>query len=247
VQWIDLPMPPLPDGGQPAGVFGTTVLYHLLSTMDYAHGTLILRRKDEPTHRTGNDLPLWLAGDHYPCTLGSLRDYGPRIVTLDTGGLGHGLDTTVEIAERAGIPVDYAHPTQINGTTVYPIIPNRIALGRAVGRDVPGMAVSAIWPGLPGPGQSAMFGFDVMANFTHEYFKPFAITFDYTAMRLSVTHSAARRSRPSATLAGPPTAQYGQTDSAIESAVSVRAVKASVCADFAAALRPSGSGPVSCR
>ncbi|GAA3454813.1 aspartyl protease family protein [Dactylosporangium matsuzakiense] len=186
VQWADLDLPALPDGSPPAGVLGTTVLYHLLSTLDYAGGALLLRRKDEPAPYTTNPLPLWLAGDHFPCTLGTLRDYGPRVVTLDTGGVGHGLDTTAEIAERAGIPVDYAHPEQVEGTDVYPIRPDRIALGRAVARNVRGNAVAALWPGLPGPGQSAMFGFDVIANFTHEYFRRFSVTFDYTAMRLSV-------------------------------------------------------------
>ncbi|MEU7869968.1 aspartyl protease family protein [Dactylosporangium sp. NPDC049140] len=186
VNWADVPLPALPDGREPAGVFGTTLLYHLLSTLDYARGELVLRRRGGPNPRTGNDLPLWLAGDHYPCTVGSLRALGPRIVTLDTGGIGHGLDTTVEVAERAGIPVDHAHPGDVNGATVYPIRPDRIALGRAVGRDVPGIAAAAVWPGLPGPGQSAMFGFEAIANFTHEYCKPFALTFDFTAMRLSV-------------------------------------------------------------
>jgi hypothetical protein len=187
VQWSEQPLPALPDAAPAAGVLGTTLLYHLLSTMDYAGGALILRRRDEPAPHRADDLPLWLAGDHFPCTMGRLRDYGPHIVTLDTGGIGNGLETTVETAERAGIPVDYTHPTQINGITVYPIRPDRIALGRAIGHDVPGLAVTAVWPGLPGPGLSAMFGFDAMANFTHEYFKPFTVTFDYTAMRLSVT------------------------------------------------------------
>ena len=44
-----------------------------------------------------------------------------------------------------------------------------------------------------------------------------------------------------------PTAQYGHTERAIESAVSVRAVSALERSDCAAAPRPSGSVPVSCR
>ncbi|MDX3192730.1 hypothetical protein PV458_30350 [Streptomyces sp. MN03-5084-2B] len=40
--------------------------------------------------------------------------------------------------------------------------------------------------GMPGPGQAGQFGFTPIANFTHEFFKPFAVTFDYAAMRLFI-------------------------------------------------------------
>jgi hypothetical protein len=190
VQWNDALRPPLPDGSQSAGAFGTTIFYHFLTTMDYAGQALILRRRNgSPQHRfhPADRLPLWLAGDHYPCTVGSLGDFGPRLVTVDTGGIGSGLDTTVEIAERVGFTVDYDHPRERFGNKMYPITADRISLGRAVGRDVPGQAAEKVFPGFPGPGQSAQFGFDMIANFTHEFFKPFAITFDYADMRLFLT------------------------------------------------------------
>ncbi|MEV0195878.1 aspartyl protease family protein [Nonomuraea sp. NPDC050691] len=192
VQWIDMRRPPMPDGSQPAGVIGTTLFYHFLTTMDYAGQALILRRRTEAQRRRlrerarragASRLPLWLAGDHYPCTLGGVLDSGQRMVTVDTGGIGHGLDTTVEIAERLGITVDRDHPVPGNGPSkLYPITPERISLGRAVGRDVRGFAAEKVFPGFPGPGQSAQFGFDLLANFTHEFFKPYAITFDYSGM-----------------------------------------------------------------
>jgi hypothetical protein len=187
VQWSDARRPPLPDGTQAAGAFGTTIFYHFLTTMNYAGRALILRRKTAPRARTADRLPLWLAGDHYPCTRGSLGEYGPHMVTLDTGGIGVGLDTTVEIAERVGIKVDHDHPIEQPGAKLYPITAERISLGKAVGRNVPGHAAEKVFPGFPGPGQSEQFGFDLIANFTHEFFKPFAITFDYTDMHLYIT------------------------------------------------------------
>ncbi|HEX6355405.1 aspartyl protease family protein [Actinophytocola sp.] len=186
MQWIDMRRPALPDGSQPAGVLGTTTFYHLLTTMDYAGQSLALRRKTSGFRTSGDRLPLWLAGDHYPCSLGSMNGYGPRVVTLDTGGLAHGLDTTVEMAERVGITVDYDHPRQMGGTTVYPITADRISLGRAVGHDVRGFASERGGMGIPGPGQAAQFGFTPIANFTHEFFKPFAVTFDYTDMHVYI-------------------------------------------------------------
>jgi hypothetical protein len=182
VDWLDAPMPSLPDGSQPAGVIGTTILSHFLTTMDYANGALVLRRKTSAqlrafraeAGRAGADrLPLWLA-DHFPCTLGSLGDYGPRVASLDTGGLDRGLDTSVENAQRAGFTIDYDHPQPVNGGTGYPVVARRMSLGKAVRENIPGIA---------GPTSfDEMFGFETIGNFTHEFFKPFAITFDFTAM-----------------------------------------------------------------
>ncbi|WP_345441300.1 aspartyl protease family protein [Actinoallomurus vinaceus] len=204
VQWIDSRRPPLPDGSQPAGVIGTTVLYHFLATMDYAGQALVLRRKTavqrqrfrtQAEHAGFSRLPLWLAGDHYPCTLGALRDYGPRVVTLDTGGIGHGLDTSVEIAEKAGFTVDRDHPIGTGETMVYPVTADRVSLGRAVGNNIRGFAAPKVFPGFPGPGQSGQFGFDLIANFTHEFFKPFSITFDYEDMAFYIGNASPGRKR----------------------------------------------------
>jgi tetratricopeptide (TPR) repeat protein len=194
VQWIDAQRPPLPDGSQPAGVLGTTLFYHFLATMDYAGQALLLRRKSAARGIGSGRLPLWLAGDHYPLTLGSLNDYGPRIVTLDTGGLGHGLDTTVEYAKRAGLAVDHDHPIDRNGVAFYPATADRMSLGRAVARNVKGFASAKTIPGQPGPGQAGMFGFEIIANFTHEFFKPFTLTFDYTGMNVYITGGGRPRS-----------------------------------------------------
>lgn len=187
MQWIDQERPSLPDGSQPAGVLGTTTFYHLMTTMDYASQALVLRRKDCGFRPSGNRLPLWLAGDHYPCSLGTMGDLGPRVVTLDTGGIGHGLDTSVAMAERAGVAVDYDHPVEFGGTRLYPVTPDRISLGRAVGHDIRGFAFEGEGIGIPGPGQLGMFGFEPIANFTHEFFKPFSLTFDYVRMNVHLS------------------------------------------------------------
>ncbi|SEH03442.1 Aspartyl protease [Nonomuraea solani] len=196
IQWTgegtpEMPRPP--DGSRPAGAIGTTLFYHFLTTMDYMGKSLVLRRKtgtqlrrfQAKARQNGYDqVPLWLAGDHFPCTLGSLRDYGPRIITLDTGGLGPGVGTTVEIAERAGLEVDYDHPVDTGGTH-FPIKPDRISLGDTVRHDADGIAGPSS-PMGPGPGQSSQFGFDIIANFSHDFVRPFAITFDYTHMHLNI-------------------------------------------------------------
>ncbi|WP_157630397.1 aspartyl protease family protein [Kribbella catacumbae] len=178
VVWYDLRMPLLPDGTKPAGVIGTTLLYHFLATMDYRNQALILRRKTQRPHHRGQGLPLWLAADHIPFTLGSLNDYGPRVASLDTGGIGLGILATEENAKRAGIEIDYDHP--IPGG-FYPIKPARVSLGRVVGRNLPGLV--GPWP------WRRLFGFETIGNFSHEFFKPYAITFDYTAMTFTISTS----------------------------------------------------------
>jgi tetratricopeptide (TPR) repeat protein len=195
ILWNEFPTPTTPDGTPTAGWIGTTLFYHFLTTMDYADQALVLRRKTraqlhqfqvEARRAHAEKLPLWLAGDHVPCTLGSLRDYGPKVVTVDTASVGSGISTTVKIAEQAGIEVDYAHPEWVptpNGLIpAYPIMPDEISLGRAVGHNVRGSALQlATMPA------DELVKFKTIANFSHIFLKPFAITFDYLAMNLYLT------------------------------------------------------------
>ncbi len=191
VHWHDAVMPSALGDPQPSGVIGTTIFYHFLTTMDYANRALILRRKTSAklrqfrveAERAGAEtLPLWLAADHFPCTLGSLNDYGPRVVSLDTGGAGGiGVVTTGEVAGRAGIRVDYDRPTSFNRIPVHPCVPDRASLGGAVARDIYSIAGPLL--------MDDRFRFDTIANFTHSFFKPYAITFDFADMNFHITSS----------------------------------------------------------
>lgn len=192
VSWSTADRPAPPDGPVPVGTVGTVLFYHFLITLDYQGHGFVLRRKNEPALRAFQaaarrhgyrPLPLWLADTHFPCTLGSLNSFGPRVVSMDTGGQGRGIETTAPVAQAAGIPIDYDDPILANGQWLPSIHPDTIALGAAVGRDVPG-AVTTHLPGSNGP---YPFGFQTIGNFTHEFFTPFAATFDYLEMSLYVT------------------------------------------------------------
>jgi Aspartyl protease len=185
VTWPDeFPVADLPDGTRPAGVVGTDIFYRFLTTLDYADSQLVLRRKTRTqlrsfraqARRDGAEvLPLWLATDHLACTLGSLNDYGPRIVLLDTGGIGIGLVTTKQYAHLSGIEVDEAHPGPGGFLT---LTADEISLGDAVRRDV---------PGIIGPPLQDLFTFEVISAFAHEFYKPFAVTLDFVDMNLYIT------------------------------------------------------------
>ncbi|WP_329086585.1 aspartyl protease family protein [Actinomadura citrea] len=188
VVWYDLRTPDLPDGSKPAGVIGTELLSRFIATLDYAAPTLVLRRRTpaqvrqaraEAGRTRASRLPLWIAGDHVPCSLGSVNALGPRVASLDTGGMGLGIMMTENNAKRAKVAIDYDHPNDQGPMKSYPISPERISLGGAVGRDVPG--VVGPWPWL------TLFGFDTVGNFTHEFFKHRAITFDYASMHFYIT------------------------------------------------------------
>ncbi|WP_020667555.1 retropepsin-like aspartic protease [Amycolatopsis nigrescens] len=192
VGWHDLTMPAPPGAAQPAGVFGTGVFHRFLTTMDYAGGALILRRKTRENlrryqaqaRRAGAEvLPLYLPSSPLiPCTMGSVNDRGPKLVSLDTGGAGLGVVTTEETAKQAGIEPDYEHPEWFNGTIkCYPILAEKVSLGKAVNRRVRGVAGPLLFDDA--------YQFDTFANVTHNFFKPFAITFDYADMDFYVTET----------------------------------------------------------
>ncbi|MFI0898513.1 aspartyl protease family protein [Streptomyces sp. NPDC020983] len=188
VTWIDGGILAFPDGTVTDGTIGMSVFYRFITTLDYARQALVLRRKNTAQQRALrteaaraglHPQPLWLA-DHLPCTPAVLNGYGPRIATMDTGGAGAGVNTSPDNAARAAMAVDWSHPTPINGgaVTVYPATVDRVALGAAVAHHVPASVGPTPWEG--------MTRFSTIGNITHEFYKPFAVTFDFATMRLYI-------------------------------------------------------------
>jgi Aspartyl protease len=183
VVWAEaMQWPVLPDGTLPAGVVGTDIFYRFLTTLDFAGTGLVLRRRTSSqlrqlraeAGRAGAEvLPLWLANDHLALTLGSINGYGPRVVLLDTGAMGLGLITNERFAGESGI--ELGEPG-LGG--FYQVVVDEIRLGDAVGRDM---------PGLVGPLPPDMFTFEVIGSFAHEFYRPFAVTFDFVDMNLYIT------------------------------------------------------------
>src|SRR5262245_1685628 len=193
VVWPDqIPIPRLPDGALSAGFVGNEIFYRFLTTLDYAGRSLMLRRKTKTelqrfraeAARAGAEvLPLWLA-DHLACTLGSLNDYGPRVVLLDSGAIGFGFVSIARFARAAGIELGDPGP----GGFYFPVA-EEISLGDAVGHDMRGLVRPDSCPSGLCPLPPDLLPFEVISAFGHEFNKRVALTFDFVDMNRYITGS----------------------------------------------------------
>jgi hypothetical protein len=160
-------------------IIGTTIFYHLRTTMDYEGRALALSVPGAAPRRTADaaTAPLWLAPDHFVFSSGTVGHAGAGPVLIDTGGVGLGVVLNPAQAASAGVAPDYTRPHTDFGVTVYPCTAG-VAIGRTPRRNVPGV----VGP-IPSP---AEFGFGSLATISHEYFKPLSVTFDFTSMTLKL-------------------------------------------------------------
>lgn len=185
-------------GGPDDGIIGTWFLYHLLTTIDYAGQSLILRRWTPATARNvhadgiragADSLPLWLASEHMLHSSGSLAGSGAQVVALPIGGTSECAAVMPEVtAKRLGVRIDYERPLQTFGhshpTVVYPCYPKEISLGNAAAKEIycntdPNMQV-------------APYGFDILNSLFHSFYKPYNLTLDFTGMNLYIARGTAR-------------------------------------------------------
>lgn len=177
------------------GVIGTTLLYHFLPTLDYPKGELVLRRRTPAMrqqlereaavgHATAR--PFWLAGDHFMFTWGSVNGRAPVLLFVDTGLAGGGFLCSEAAAREYGIDlsrvttdqgVGGARPTRVTWFSV-----DSLSLGALVGRNIRGALGTLLF--------RPTFGFDAGGIISHQFFRPYVLTFDFDAMRLYLTPAA---------------------------------------------------------
>jgi hypothetical protein len=170
------------------GVIGTTLFYHFLATLDFPNGELVLRRKDATSlaqfmASAGNSVavPFWIAGDHFMVGWGRVEALAPSLLFVDTGLDGAGVKLADSVIKQAGIRLeeDKASTGAGGGGTlrIVPYVVHRLSFGEAQQTNVPGL-----YDG-PFPWQSS-FGFALAGMVGHDFFKPYAITFDFENMRI---------------------------------------------------------------
>jgi predicted aspartyl protease len=171
------------------GIIGTTLFYHFLTTMDYPHGELVLRRKDAKNleefkaQSSGKrvTVPIWMASDHFMVGWGRVETLPPTLLFVDTGLVGAGVKLAESVIKEAGIKLEENKATEgAGGGGTLKIVPykvHQLSFG-----DIKEENVSGLYDG-PFPWQY-MFGFHLAGMVGHDFFKPYAVTFDFQNMQI---------------------------------------------------------------
>ncbi|HMD44236.1 MAG TPA: aspartyl protease family protein [Candidatus Acidoferrum sp.] len=171
------------------GCVGTNVLYHFLSTLDYPAGELVLRRKTpESVERfvtslsaTDQQARMWLVGDHFMVAWGQVEKIPPSLFFIDTGLAGAGLKLAESTIKQAGITLrEDKASVGAGGGGKLKIVPYEVkefSLGSVTQENVAGLYDGAFsW--------ESAWGFHVDGMVGHDFFRHYAVTFDFTNMRL---------------------------------------------------------------
>jgi Aspartyl protease len=170
------------------GFLGTRLLMHFLTTIDYPGGGLTLHR-DPTAARPERRIPFWLAESHLILVRGRLNDLPPTLFWVDTGLAGSGFLASERQLRAAGVPVDWSRARQGPGgggmVTEAEVLIDTLTVGEAdhaITREaVPGM-VQEKAPSILGD----RLGFEVGGLVSHAFFRPYALTIDFSNMCLVV-------------------------------------------------------------
>jgi hypothetical protein len=170
------------------GIIGTTLFYHFLATMDYPGGELVLRRKtakslEEFTKSSGKRVvvPFWMASDHFMVGWGRVETLPPALLFVDTGLADAGVKLAESVIKEAGIKLeeDKASEGAGGGGTlkIVPYTVHQLSFGGIKEDNVRGL-----YDG-PFPWENT-FGFHLAGMVGHDFFKPYAVTFDFQNMQI---------------------------------------------------------------
>ena len=192
---VMLPLRQLSDGlgaKRIDGIIGTTLFYHFLATLDLPHGELVLRRKDaksleQVTASLGNSVavPFWIASDHFMVGWGRVEALPPALLFVDTGLAGAGVKLAESVITQAGIKLEHDKASAGAGAggtlKIVPYVVRRLSFGQVQEENVPGL-----YDG-PFPWEN-LFGFHLAGMVGHDFFRPYAMTFDFENMKIILSH-----------------------------------------------------------
>jgi len=170
------------------GVIGTTLFYHFLTTMDYPRGELVLRRKDAKSLEEFKKspgkrviVPMWMASDHFMVGWGRVETLPPSLLFVDTGLMGAGVKLAESVIKQAGIKLDESKASEgAGGGGTLKVVPYTV--GHVSFGDIKEDNVQGLYDG-PFPWENT-FGFYLAGMVGHEFFKPYAVTFDFQNMQI---------------------------------------------------------------
>lgn len=170
------------------GIIGTMLFYHFITTLDYPKQELVLNRKT-PQNRAailteqpgGISLPIWLAGDHFAVTPGSINGSKPLMIFVDTGYIGGIFKAAPTTLEMCDLVLDSDQAEKATGAgggfTMTPFKINEFALGDAKETNGTG-TFEGVFP------WENTYGFFLAGMTGQDFFKPYAMTFDYVGMKI---------------------------------------------------------------
>jgi predicted aspartyl protease len=170
------------------GAVGTTLFYHFLATMDYPRGELVLRRKtaeslEQFTKSSGKKVvvPFWIASDHFMVGWGRVETLAPALLFVDTGLADAGVKLAESVIKEAGIKLEEDKASEGAGgggkLKIVPYTVHQLSFGDIKEKNVPGL-----YDG-PFPWEYT-FGFHLAGMVGHDFFKLYAVTFDFKNMQI---------------------------------------------------------------
>lgn len=185
------------------GVVGTTFFERFLTTMDYPRNRLVLRPRSaaasaafEAGASDAHDaiVPCYLVGDHFIIAPAAVNDAG-GLFLFDSGLAGGGVMPSDALVGAANLSVDRARATTGFGgggaVTAIPFVAQRVSVGTAQQRDVPGIYT-------PQGSPFSLFPFVVWGAISHEFLKHYAFTMDFDAMKIALEAPEASAKPPTA-------------------------------------------------
>jgi len=147
-------------------------------------------RNTQPKNTTGPSgtavtngivVPMWMAGDHFMVAWGRVNTQPISLFFVDSGLAGAGVKLAESAIQQAGIHLDESKATEgQGGGGMLKIIPYTVAqftVGEITQQNVPGL-----YDG-PFPWENE-FGFHLAGMFGNDFLKHYAVTFDFTNMRI---------------------------------------------------------------
>ena len=126
-------------------------------------------------------VPMWMAGDHFMVAWGRVNTQPISLFFVDSGLAGAGVKLAESAIQQAGIHLDESKATEgQGGGGMLKIIPYTVAqftVGEITEQNVPGL-----YDG-PFPWENE-FGFHLAGMFGSDFLKHYAVTFDFTNMRI---------------------------------------------------------------
>jgi len=183
-------------GREISGVLGTGFLVHFLATLDYPKQQLMLSRhgrsateKDPMTMRDGRDrtFPIWLVETHLIFAEGSFNGQETTPLLIDTGLAGAAFMTSKTQYAAAGVELDW----------------RKAGIGAGGGGEIKGLMIDLDTVtlgsdkealhhhnlrGVATEEDNSLFngalGFRVGGLLSHQFFREYAVTFDFKHMRM---------------------------------------------------------------